>query len=115
MQASSPSERELVDRLERQRGSLLLAADRLREPAHRVNQADRLIRRGLPLLPYALAAIAAIGLAGSLLRGRKLKPALVIATGLDLWRLWKSYQATQATALAQQRARALSTFQHFGE
>lgn len=95
-----PSEHELVTRVEHQRDQLMEAADVLRKPVQTVNRAERAIRRALPVLPYAIAAIAVASIVGTLLRGRRVRPALLLATGLDLWRVWKSLQASQAVPRA---------------
>jgi hypothetical protein len=92
--ATSASDAELIARLDSSRNQLMQAAGLLREPLHAVARAERVARNILPVLPYAVAAITVIGVAGSLLSGRRVRPVLLIATGLDVWRLWKSYKLT---------------------
>ena len=95
------SDAELIARLDHSRNELMQAASVLREPLHAVARAERAARNILPVLPYAVAAIAVIGIAGSLLSGRRVRPALLLATGLDVWRLWKSYKQTAGMQTAQ--------------
>ncbi|MDB5970862.1 MAG: hypothetical protein JWQ90_3312 [Hydrocarboniphaga sp.] len=94
--AQSLSDAELIARLDRSRNELMEAAGALQKPLHTVQRVENLMRTVLPLLPYAVAAIAVLGVASSLRSGRKLRPVLLIATGLDVWRLWKSYKLTAA-------------------
>lgn len=91
-----PSEHELVARVERERGQLLQAADVLRKPVQTVSRVEQAVRRWVPVLPYAIGVMGLIGIVGSLLRARGVKPVLLIATALDLWRIWKSLQASHA-------------------
>jgi hypothetical protein len=89
-----PDDALLIARLERSRSELMEAAGVLQKPLHAVQRAEDVMRTVLPVIPYAIAAITVLGVASSLLSGRKVRPALLIATGLDVWRLWKSYKAT---------------------
>lgn len=104
-------------RFDQSRDELTAAAEALGGPLRKVNQAEARIRQMTPLLPYAVAAVTVIGIAGALLRGRKVKPLVLIGAGLDIWRLWKGFQsasssreflASQATA-ARTGARSLNS------
>ncbi|WP_428311726.1 hypothetical protein [Hydrocarboniphaga sp.] len=92
--AKPNSDAELIARLDRSRTELMDAAGVLQKPLHAVQRVENVMRTVLPVLPYAIAAITVVGVASSLLSGRKVRPALLIATGLDVWRLWKSYKLT---------------------
>ncbi len=83
----------LIDQLQQRRAELASAADVLKTPLRAVNRAEAAIRNIGPILPYAIAAIAVASVGRSLLRGRGVRPTLLIATGLDLLRLWKSFHA----------------------
>jgi hypothetical protein len=98
------SDAELIARLDRSRNELMDAAGVLQKPLHAVQRAESVMRTVLPVLPYAVAAITIVGVASSLLAGRKVRPALLIATGLDVWRLWKSYKLTASLPSPQSSA-----------
>ena len=94
-------------RFDQGRDELAAAAEALGGPLRTVSKAEVAVHKLVPLLPYAVAAVTVIGIAGALLRGKKVKPLVLIGAGLDVWRLWKGYQAsassreflaTQATA-----------------
>lgn len=104
----SQSDAELIARLEHSRNELMDAASVLQKPLQAVQRAENVMRRVLPVLPYAIAAITVIGVASSLVAGRRLRPALLIATGLDVWRLWKTYKMTAGMPTPHTAARALS-------
>ncbi len=79
----------LIAELDQRREALVSAAEALAPPMQRVDRADALIRRYAPLLPYAVAGIAAASIVGSLLRGRRVRPLALVAVGLDVWKLWQ--------------------------
>ena len=86
----------LIAQLDQSRQQLVQAADVLRSPLRSMARAEHAARSVLPMLPYAFAALAVVGLARSVFGRGKLRPMLMIATGLDIWRLWRSYQVTAA-------------------
>lgn len=94
--AERRTEAQMIEHLERSRSELVAAAGVLQKPLNAVARAEDVVRNVSRALPYAVAALAVVGVASSLLSGRKVRPALLIATGLDVWRLWRSYQATAA-------------------
>jgi len=97
---SAASDAELIAKLDHSRNQLMEAAGVLRGPLHAVARAEHLARNVVPMIPYAVAAIAVIGVVSSLLNGKRVRPALVIATGIDVWRLWKSYKLTSSMGAA---------------
>lgn len=114
MQTDSASpelvQRRIVQRVDQRRGDLMHAADGLRRPVRTVSRAGAIIGGALPLLPYAFAAVTLVSIAASLLRGRRVRPALLIATGLDVYRLWRNYRnTTPSRPLAIGHARAPRT------
>lgn len=106
--AAPHGDAELIARLDRSRNELMDAAGVLQKPLHAVQRAESVMRTVLPVLPYAVAAITVLGVASSLLAGRKVRPALLIATGLDVWRLWKSYKMTASLPSPQASAARLT-------
>lgn len=86
----------LIAQLDQSRQQLVLAADVLRSPLRSIARAEHAARSVLPILPYAFAALAVVGLTRSAFGRGKLRPMLMIATGLDIWRLWRRYQVTAA-------------------
>lgn len=63
------------------------AAQRLGRPFGWLTRARTTLRRAMPLLPYAAVLVTAVAITAQLRRGR-LRPVVMIATAVDLWRLW---------------------------
>ena len=98
-------------RFDHGRDELAAAAQALGGPLRTVNRADASVRKIAPLLPYAVAAVTVIGIAGALFRGKKVKPLVLIGAGLDIWRLWRGFRASSSSRefLALQATAASST------
>lgn len=84
-------------RFDHGRDELAAAAQALGGPMRTVNRADAIVRKVTPLLPYAVATVTVIGIAGALFRGKKVRPLVLIGAGLDIWRLWRGFQASSSS------------------
>ena len=93
----TPDPSQFDARFDHGRDELTAAAQALGGPLRTVNRADAAVRKLTPLLPYAVAAVTVIGIAAVLFRGKKVKPLVLIGAGLDIWRLWKGFQASSSS------------------